>query len=65
MSIDQQIVFSPSGTEGDILNTELSFKEVSEAVDRAKLGKSYLTIPNDALKSDNQRMRQEQGFVNL
>ena len=53
MSVDQQIAFSTRGIEGDMLNAELTLKEVSEAVDRAKLGKSYLSIPNDALKSDN------------
>ena len=30
---------------------EISFEEVSKAVDEAKNGKAYLDIPNDVLKN--------------
>ena len=35
------------------INYEISFSEVSEAIDSLKLKKAYLDIPNDALKNDN------------
>ena len=35
------------------LNEEISYDEVSSAIDRAKSRKSYLQIPNEALKNQN------------
>ena len=34
-----------------IINAVLSLSEVSEAIDRSKLGKSYLEVPNEAMKN--------------
>ena len=38
------------------LNAEISYDEVSKAVDRSKFNKSYLDIPNEALKNTNAKM---------
>ena len=35
------------------LNDEISYEEVSASIDRANLHKSYLEIPNEALKNEN------------
>jgi hypothetical protein len=35
------------------INTEFSFKEVSDAINKSKLGKSYLDVPNEALKNES------------
>ena len=40
---------------GDI-NEEITYDEVSEAVDRSKFRKSYLEIPNEALKNTHAKM---------
>ena len=37
----------------DSLNDPFTLAEVSEAIDRAKSGKSYLLIPNEAMKNAN------------
>jgi hypothetical protein len=34
------------------INFEFSLKEVSDAINRSKLGKSYLEVPNEALKNE-------------
>ena len=34
------------------LNTGISYRQVSDAINRAKSGKAYLEIPNEALKND-------------
>ena len=44
------------------LNDELSFQEVSDAIDKVKNGKAYLSIPNDALKSYNAKRLLHQLF---
>ena len=38
------------------LNEEISYDEVSSAIDRAKSRKSYLQIPNEALKNQNAKL---------
>ena len=40
----------------DALNCELLYSEVSKAIDNAKTGKSYLTIPNEAMKNVNAKL---------
>ena len=41
-------------TEGSIsLNEEISYAEVASAINNAKFNKSYLNIPNEAMKNDN------------
>ena len=34
------------------LNCEITYQEVSNAIDQSKLGKAYLSIPNEALKNN-------------
>ena len=46
------------------LNTKLSFDEVSSAIDKTKLHKAYLEIPNEALKNFNAKCVLHQ-FFNL
>ena len=38
------------------LNSEISYEEVAAAIDRAKLHKSFLEIPNEALKNPNAKL---------
>ena len=42
---------SGSPFDSTMLNCDLSYQEVSDAIDKAKLGKSFLLIPNEALKN--------------
>ena len=35
-----------------LINPDITYEEVSAAVDKSKLGKAYLEIPNEALKND-------------
>ena len=42
--------------ESEELNSEISYDEVSRAVDKSKLRKSYLEIPNEALKNRNVKL---------
>ena len=53
MSQEQQQEFSNFGFSSDDLNCELTFLEVSKAIDRAKCGKAYLEIPNEVMKNKN------------
>ena len=39
-----------------MLNADISYDEVAKAIDRSKLKKSYLDIPNEALKNSNAKM---------
>ena len=54
LSDEQQKDQSPYNTEN--LNETLSFNEVSDAVDKAKLHKSFLQIPNEAMKNLNAKL---------
>ena len=38
------------------LNSEILFAEVSKCIDKAKLKKAYLEIPNEALKNENAKL---------
>ena len=53
MSQEQQHEFSNFVFGSDDLNCELTFLEVSKAIDRAKCGKAYLEIPNEVMKNKN------------
>ena len=53
MSQEQQQEFSNFDFSSDDLNCELTFLEVSKAIDRAKCGKAYLEIPNEVMKNKN------------
>ena len=46
------------------MNTSVSFDEVSKAIDRAKLKKAYLEIPNEIMKNFNAKILL-QNFFNL
>ena len=46
------------------LNDEISYGEVSSSIDRAKSRKSYLEIPNEALKNENAKQLFHR-FLNL
>ena len=49
LSPEQQC--SGSTISDDIINADLTFEEVSRAIDSSKLGKAYLDIPNEAMKN--------------
>ena len=42
--------------DAESLNNDLSFEEVSKDIDKAKLRKAYLEIPNEAIKSKNAKI---------
>ena len=46
------------------INSDILFSEVSDSIDRVKLGKAYLEIPNDALKNNNAKLLLHR-FLNL
>ena len=56
LSHEQQVEFSQFDFNAELLNCELDFQEVSKAIDRTKLGKAYLDIPNDVLKNKNAKI---------
>ena len=47
---------SPSNNDASELNCEILFDEVSKCIDRSKLRKAYLEIPNEALKNQNTKI---------
>ena len=53
MEESEQQNFSDFEFSSDCLNSEITFQEVSKAIDKTKLGKAYLEIPNDVLKNFN------------
>ena len=42
-----------SNYSSESINAEISFKEVSDAIDNIKFHKAYLNIPNEAMKNYN------------
>ena len=50
MSEEQELLSDYNCEE---LNANISYEEVSKAIDRAKLRKAYLMIPNEALQNTN------------
>ena len=50
MSPEDQRVGSP--IDDSTINVDLTQQEVSQAIDRSKLGKAFLDVPNEALKND-------------
>ena len=42
--------------DSESLNVNLTFDEVSKAIDKAKLKKAYLDIPNEAVKNENAKI---------
>ena len=56
LSEDQQSEVINLEYNGDILNNDIKFEEVSRAIDRTKVGKAYLDIPNDVIKNLNAKM---------
>ena len=54
LSDEQQQERAPFDTSP--LNEGLSFEEVSEAINQSKLHKSFLEIPNEALKNENAKI---------
>ena len=56
LSEGQQAEFINLEYNGDILNNDIKFEEVSRAIDRTKVGKAYLDIPNDVIKNLNAKM---------
>ena len=54
MSSEEQTVQGEFDSEE--MNSELSYDEVSEAIDKSKFKKSYLEIPNEALKNINAKL---------
>ena len=42
--------------DSDKLNRDLTLEEVSQAIDKSKLHKAYLAIPNEALKNNNAKL---------
>ena len=45
-----------SSINSDYINTNLTYDEVSGAIDRAKSGKAYLDIPNEALQNEQAKL---------
>ena len=43
-----------SSFDSSLLNCDISYEEVSNAIDKAKLGKAFLFIPNEAMKKFKQ-----------
>ena len=56
LSEAQQSEFSNLEFSGDILNNDIKYEEVSRAIDRTKIGKAYLEIPNDVIKNLNAKI---------
>ena len=54
--LDDDLRPNPGGYDSDNLNEEISYDEVSEAVDKTKMRKSYLEIPNEALKNKHAKL---------
>ena len=54
LTTEQQNRTSKYDTE--TINQEISFKEVSDAINNIKLKKAYLDIPNEALKNDHAKL---------
>ena len=54
--LDDDLRPNPEGYDSDNLNEEISYDEVSEAVDKTKMRKSYLEIPNEALKNKHAKL---------
>ena len=50
LSSDEQE--AKSSFDSTLLNCDITFEEVSAAIDSAKLGKAFLFVPNEALKND-------------
>ena len=51
MAEREQVESVPQVYDTNVLNCEISFNEVSKAIDRSKVGKSYLELPNEVLKN--------------
>ena len=54
--LDDNLQPNPEGYDSANLNEEITYDEVSEAVDRTKMRKSYLEIPNEALKNKHAKL---------
>ena len=53
MSQEHQQAFSSFDFNSDDTNCEITYLEVSKAIDRAKCRKAYLEIPNEVMKNKN------------
>ena len=56
LSQEQQVQFSNLDFDSNELNCEISYSEVSKAIDRAKNGMAYLEVPNEVLKNENAKV---------
>ena len=56
MTEEEQHNTNPLCLNTDVLNRDLEFKEVSDAIDNLKTGKAYLEIPNEAMKNLNSKI---------
>ena len=56
MSQEHQQAFSSLDFSSDEINIEITFLEVSKAIDRAKIRKAYLEIPNEVMKNKNAKL---------
>ena len=56
MSQEHQQAFSSLDFSSDEINIEITFLEVSKAIDRAKCRKAYLEIPNEVMKNKNAKL---------
>ena len=54
MSHEQQE--AGSSLDSTLLNNDISYDEVSFAIDKSKLGKAFLFVPNEALKNDQAKL---------
>ena len=42
--------------DSESLNSNLTFDEVSKAIDKSKIRKAYIEIPNEAIKNQNAKV---------
>ena len=54
LTVEQQD--QQSSYDSKMLNDEISFHEVSEAIDKAKSRKAFIEIPNEAIKNNNAKL---------
>ena len=54
LSPEQQV--GGSSVDSSSLNSDITLKEVSNAIDKSKLGKAFLCIPNEAMKNNNAKL---------
>ena len=55
-SLDPQLQAEVAPTDGSSLNTPITYNEVLQIIEKAKLHKAFLSIPNEAMKNDTAKL---------